>query len=76
MACDGGAVADDDQLAAGAGEGDVHVARGAEERRGEALLRPYHNDAHVHLSIAKEMTEKMGYHRRDKEVEELDGQLK
>ena len=32
-------------------------------------------DAWEHLKTAKEMIEKMGYHRRDKEVEELEEQL-
>jgi tetratricopeptide (TPR) repeat protein len=32
-------------------------------------------EARQHLKTAKEMIEKMGYHRRDKEVEELEGQL-
>ena len=40
------------------------------------MLRPYHDDARAHLSTAKEMINKMGYHRRDKEVEELEEQLK
>jgi hypothetical protein len=31
--------------------------------------------AREHLATAKEMIEKMGYHRRDREVEELEGQL-
>jgi hypothetical protein len=31
--------------------------------------------AREHWETAKEMIEKMGYHRRDKEVEELEGQL-
>jgi hypothetical protein len=31
--------------------------------------------AREHLKTAKEMIEKMGYHRRDKEVEELEKQL-
>ena len=52
---------------------DVH---GHRPRRGEAMLRPYHDDARVHLLTAKEMIAKMGYHRRDKEVEELEKQLK
>jgi tetratricopeptide (TPR) repeat protein len=33
-------------------------------------------DAKAHLKIAKEMIEKMGYHRRDKEAQELEEQLK
>ena len=33
------------------------------------------NAARKHLVTAKEMIEKMGYHRRDKEVEELEKQL-
>jgi len=33
-------------------------------------------EARKHLATAKEMIEKMGYHRRDKEVEELEEQLK
>ena len=32
-------------------------------------------NAREHLKIAKEMIEKMGYHRRDKEVEELEKAL-
>jgi hypothetical protein len=32
--------------------------------------------AREHLKTAKEMIAKMGYHRRDKEVEELEEQLK
>jgi tetratricopeptide (TPR) repeat protein len=52
------------------------LARGTDERRGEAMLRPYRDDARAHLSTAKEMIEKMGYHRRDNEVEELEEQLK
>ena len=32
--------------------------------------------ARGHWEIAKKMIEKMGYHRRDKEVEELEEQLK
>jgi hypothetical protein len=32
--------------------------------------------AREHWEIAKKMIEEMGYHRRDKEVEELEGQLK
>ena len=31
--------------------------------------------AQEHWATAKDMIEKMGYHRRDKEVEELEGQL-
>jgi hypothetical protein len=50
----------------------LSLARGMNERRGEAMLRPYHDDARAHLSTAKAMIEKMGYHRRDKEVEELE----
>jgi hypothetical protein len=34
------------------------------------------DEAREHVRIAKEMIEKMGYHRRDKEVEELEEQLK
>jgi tetratricopeptide (TPR) repeat protein len=44
-----------------------------------ARLRKAKNEkqkARDHLKIAKEMIEKMGYHRRDKEVEELEEQLK
>lgn len=32
--------------------------------------------AREHWQIAKERIEKMGYHRRDKEVQELEEQLK
>lgn len=39
--------------------------------RPEALL----DEARKHLVIAKEMINKMGYHRRDKEVEELEKEL-
>lgn len=56
------------------------LARGTDERRGderkgEAMLRPYGDDARAHLSTAKAMIEEMGYHRRDKEVEELEREL-
>jgi len=33
------------------------------------------DEARKHWEIAKDMIEKMGYHRRDKEVEEIEGQL-
>ncbi len=36
-----------------------------------ALLATTYKNAREHLKTAKEMIEKMGYHRRDKEVEEL-----
>ncbi len=42
--------------------------------RGAIQLRPY-DDAREHLAIAKEMIEKMGYHRRDKDVEELEREM-
>jgi hypothetical protein len=50
----------------------LSLARVADGRRGDPLGRPYEDDAREHLKIAKEMIEKMGYHRRDKEVEELE----
>jgi len=34
-----------------------------------------YDDAREHLPITKQMTEKMGYHRRDKDVQELERQL-
>ena len=49
------------------------LARGG---RGDPPGRPYEEEAREHLKTAKEMIAKMGYHRRDKEVEELEGQLK
>jgi hypothetical protein len=33
------------------------------------------DEAHKHWQIAKDMINKMGYHRRDKEVEEIEKQL-
>jgi tetratricopeptide (TPR) repeat protein len=42
---------------------------------GSALATTYHEKAREHLSTAKEMIEEMGYHRRDKEVEELEREL-
>ena len=37
--------------------------------------RLYNDDAREHLAIAKKMIDEMGYHRRDKEVEELEAQV-
>ena len=39
-------------------------------------LKHHINEAREHLKTAKEMINRMGYHRRDKEVEELEEQLK
>ena len=49
--------------------------RGDGNGKGAAMLRPYNDEAREHLKTAKEMIAKMGYHRRDKEVEELEKQL-
>jgi tetratricopeptide (TPR) repeat protein len=56
---------------------DCHLgyARLALARRGDPTGRPYMDEAREHLKIAKEMIDKMGYHRRDKEVEELRAQI-
>lgn len=43
--------------------------------KGEPPARPYNDDAREHLAIAKQMIAKMGYHRRDKEVEELEREI-
>ena len=40
-----------------------------------ALARGEKEDAREHWGTAKDSIEKMGYHRRDKEVEELEKQL-
>ncbi|MBI5951347.1 MAG: TIR domain-containing protein [Chloroflexi bacterium] len=42
----------------------------------ENVQTDYRAEARKHVAIAKEMIDKMGYHRRDKEVEELEEQLK
>jgi hypothetical protein len=34
-----------------------------------------YDDVREHLAITKQTTEKMGYHRRDKDVQELERQL-
>ena len=39
------------------------------------LAQDNNDKAREHLSTAKEMIERMGYHRRDKEVNELEQQL-
>jgi tetratricopeptide (TPR) repeat protein len=42
----------------------------------DALLAMTLDDTREHLATAKEMIEKMGYHRRDGEVEELDHEIR
>ncbi len=46
VTCDRGAVADDDELAAGAGEGDVHAARISEEADFTFTVRADEADDH------------------------------
>ena len=55
----------------------LSLARGmaVDGGRGAALLRPHTDEAREHVKTAKEMIAKMGYHRRDKEVEELESRL-
>jgi hypothetical protein len=47
------------------------LALAVERSNVETSKRSNVDEAREHLKIAKEMIAKMGYHRRDKEVEEL-----
>jgi hypothetical protein len=48
---------------------------GDEEIASGSALATTYDKTREHLKIAKEMIKKMGYHRRDKEVDELEEQL-
>ena len=56
---------------------DCHLEYGrlALAQKGDHKDRLYKDKAREHLKTAKEMIAKMGYHRRDKEVEELEKEL-
>ncbi len=56
--------------------GYARLALAAERSNVETSKRSNVDEAREHLKTAKEMIAKMGYHRRDKEVEELEEQLK
>jgi hypothetical protein len=58
--------------------GDLDPTAGSPWDKGERLarhIRQRRTSASEHLATAKEMITRMGYHRRDKEVADLEGQL-
>lgn len=52
----------------------LYLAMG--EKKNDAAIKPEHREkAQGHWTTAKEMIERMGYHRRDKDVKEIEAQL-